>query len=127
LCPAFFTGLLTTKKIFLYYDKVCSQFENTNTKRVGTISFKSNNERFIYERNDFRGITIDMQFENTVIKAPANFDAILRKTYGDYMTPVKQSSEHGTTIFDANVPYSKYKEEHYKELESMWFKSGEKS
>jgi lipopolysaccharide cholinephosphotransferase len=127
LSPVFFTKLLTTGKIFSYCNKVCSQFENINTKRVGAISFKSDNERFIYERNDFRGIAIDMQFENTVIKAPANFDAILRKTYGDYMTPVKQSSEHGTTIFDANVPYSKYKEEHYKELESMWFKSGEKS
>jgi lipopolysaccharide cholinephosphotransferase len=127
LCPAFFTGLLNTRKIFLYYDKVCSQFENINTKRVGEISFAWDDDRFIFERNDFDGIDVDVKFENIVLKAPANFDAILRKSYGDYMTPVKQSSEHGTTIFDANVPYSKYKEEHYKELESLWIKSLKKS
>ncbi len=41
-----------------------------------------------------------------------NYDPHLRRKYGDYMTPVNDSSYHGDLIFDTNIGYSAYYQQH---------------
>ena len=120
LLPLYKTGILTTEKIFDKYNKIASRYENENTKRLGTICFSFDWERFIYERKDYESGYIDMSFENIVVKAPKNYDAILTKSYKDYMTPVKAPSCHGETIFDMDTPYKEYIKVNKDKLVSRW-------
>lgn len=41
-------------------------------------------DRMTFESDIYQG-TIEMPFENIMIKVPVNYDTILRKYYGDYM------------------------------------------
>ena len=49
-----------------------------------------------------------LPFEQTQINAPIAYDNILKKSYGDYMTPVHVDSEHGTVFFDLEHDYKDY-------------------
>lgn len=55
--------------------------------------------------------TIDMPFENIIVKVPAGYDEILKGTYGDYMKypPLeKRGVWHGGNFFDPFKPYTEY-------------------
>lgn len=112
-------GVFDSAKVFLKYNKLCSRFEGNGNRRIGTIAFSFDSERFIYERKDFDEI-IKVPFENILTVAPKNYDAILRKTYGDYMKPVKQKSEHGDVILNLKIGYKKYIAEHKADLLEVW-------
>ena len=49
--------------------------------------------------------TIYMKFENIQIPVPIGYDEILKTIYGDYMTPVKAPTMHGTVFFDVERSY----------------------
>lgn len=52
---------------------------------------------------------IYLPFENTVIPAPKDYDIILRKYYGDYMTPHQYPNNHQERIIlDPDKPYTEY-------------------
>ncbi len=52
---------------------------------------------------------IYLPFENIMIPAPKGYDIILRKYYGDYMTPVKVPNNHQERIIlDPDKPYTEY-------------------
>lgn len=125
LIPLFGLKILTPSKVFGHLNKLASGWEGKNTKRIGTIITFFDNERFIYDRKDYEKSVL-LPFEDILIKAPANYDRVLTKSYGDYMKPVKQSSEHGETIFDVNTPYKKYMEENSEELMAKFLKAKEK-
>ena len=121
-CPLFKSGLLSVKKISEKLNKHASKFikEKEFCKEIGTVVFSSGNPRFIYKKDDYLGVAIRYPFENTSIPIPEGYDNILRKTYGDYMTPVKQQSEHGDTIIDLDTGYKAYIKTHYKELQELF-------
>lgn len=114
-------GLFNSKKVFSKYNELCAESEGSGNKRIGTIAFSFESERFIYEKRDFDEI-IRIPFESILAVAPKNYDAILRKSYGEYMKPVKQKSEHGDVILDVKVSYKKYIAEHKAELLELWKK-----
>lgn len=120
LLPLYKTGVLTTEKIFKKYNGIASRYENDNTKRVGTICFSFDWERFIYERRDYEAGYMEMPFENIMVEAPKNYDSILTKSYKDYMTPIKAPSCHGETIFDMDTPYQEYVKENKDKLVALW-------
>lgn len=53
--------------------------------------------------------TVYLPFENIQIPAPAGYDLILQKYYGDYMTVVQTPNNHqGRIILDPDKPYTQY-------------------
>ena len=55
----------------------------------------------VYPKSDF-DLTIDVSFEGCSFRAPRNFDDVLRRDYGDYMTPPppdKRTSTHLSTAY----------------------------
>lgn len=123
LVPLYKIGILNTKSIFEKYNSIASWYEDTATKRVGTICFSFDRERFIYDRIDYECGYDNLLFENLTVKGPHNYDNILIKSYGDYMVPVKQKTEHGDTLFDMKIPYRQYVAEHKQELRELWLSS----
>lgn len=49
--------------------------------------------------------TVWLPFEDISLPAPAGYDELLRNQYGDYMTPVKAPSMHGSVYLDPTRDY----------------------
>lgn len=50
----------------------------------------------------------EVAFENTHISVPDDYDKVLKKSYGDYLTPVKAPNQHGDVFFDLEHDYREY-------------------
>jgi len=61
--------------------------------------------------------TIDLPFHDMVIPAPKGYDELLRRQYGDYMTPVMGGQFHTNIIIDCNRSYKEVLAELKKEIE----------
>ncbi len=71
--------------------------------RGGQVGFLSDTRSFmvVYPKGDFES-TVDLPFEGRSFRAPRNYDDILRRDYGDYMTPPppdKRCSTHLSVAF----------------------------
>lgn len=77
----------------------------------------SNNVAFSWSKQVFRNIfpyewfsdTIEMQFEDTTIECPIDYDKYLKKHFGDYMIipPLSQQKKHDSFV-DLNHPFTDY-------------------
>lgn len=113
--------IITSKKTFQKLNKISSRYQNTQSKKIGNIVLQGKNLRTVYEDISFAK-TINHLFEGDSYPIPFDYDRVLKKRYGDWMTPVQQSSEHGSTVFDATTPYKKYIKEHKEELYELYLK-----
>ncbi len=52
--------------------------------------------------------TIYLPFENIQIPAPAEYDKVLTRLYGDYHQLVQGASDHEGTIMEPDIPYKEY-------------------
>ncbi|MDD6789256.1 MAG: hypothetical protein PUE04_04025 [Lachnospira sp.] len=52
--------------------------------------------------------SVQLPFEFLSIPAPAGYNEILTRYYGDWHTFEKGTSYHGGTFFDPDHPYTKY-------------------
>lgn len=59
----------------------------------------------IHRRREWYEETIYMPFEDIVMPVPAGYDKILTDQYGDYMTPTKAPTYHGSMIIDPEHSY----------------------
>ena len=60
-----------------------------------------------------------MPFEDIQMPVPIGYDEILRNQYGDYMTPIKDSSCHDAfknVIYDVHHSYTEYEQYSNEEL-----------
>lgn len=66
-------------------------------------------EKGIMKKSMIEGVQ-DFQFEDAVFKGPANYDAYLSHTYGDYMTPPPKDKQiqHNFYIIDFDLPYREF-------------------
>lgn len=92
------------KKQFLKMERLCKMYNSEKTARLGVISFDPNDERMRYSREVFES-EVEVTFEGRILPAPKGYDEILTALYGDYMTPKKAQSFHGTLIVDTQTPY----------------------
>lgn len=60
----------------------------------------------IKRKKEWYSGTLYMPFENIQMPVPSGYDEILTDEYGDYMTPVKAPSMHGSVIFDTERSYT---------------------
>ena len=75
----------------------------------GMTSFRTHSDKLMWPKEWFDDV-IEMPFEDTSIYVPKNYDEILTKTYGDWRTPVYNSSIHEMYILDVNTPFSAKKD-----------------
>lgn len=87
----------------LYMD-ACNEMVG-NGELLGMTSFRTHSEKLMWPKEWFDK-AIEVPFEDTTISCPVEFDAILTKTYGDWRTPVYNSSIHEMYILDVSTPFS---------------------
>lgn len=117
LLPLFVTRVFTPQKLHKWFQNYLTK-QKVSTQ-LGNSTIVPGNSRWIFDVDWFQK-RVDMPFEEISISCPEKYDAILTKQYGDYMKPVVESSSHGDTIIDLNIPYKKYIEDHKYELMSLW-------
>lgn len=79
-----------------YNNIKCSQVAN-----LGLPSIIPDVRKKISELNAYTYIT----FEMLTVPVPGGYDSILKRLYGDYMEPVKGTSNHGIILFDPQISY----------------------
>lgn len=89
------------------YDKLRRKYNNIPCKFSANLGLPSLNSDCRKENADLIS-TITLPFEMLNVPVPANYDNILTRLYGDYMTPVIGTSKHGDLLFDTNVSYKCY-------------------
>lgn len=112
--------ILTKERVFSNFNKTASAYEDKNQKRVCLSTFMIV-PKYINLKSDYAVEILEMPFENTTIPVPATYDRILRNHYGDnYMTPVREKTMHGDTLFSMNIPYKEFVETYHDELLKLW-------
>ena len=93
------------KRAFRKFEKLYADIPGERTDVTSCPTFMACQVFKIHRRLDWLKETIYMPFEDLEIPVPNGYDEILRDQYGDYMTPVKAPTMHGSVIFDADRPY----------------------
>lgn len=118
--PLFKIGLLSMDKLFKYYEKTVSAYEDSDEKYVSVTACTYGSPRTIWNREYWNSGQSKMKFENTTVPVPTRYDEILSKQFGDYMVPVQEPTNHEGAVFSATIPYSEYIKDHYDELKQRW-------
>ncbi len=106
--PLFKLHLVNMKKLYSLYEKVATRYSKSNCSKKGSVAGTMGIKRFVYDRKDWNTKVKLNRFENLQVPIPITYYKILTHTYGDYMVPVHESSNHGTTLFSATVPYEEF-------------------
>ena len=97
---------------FHSFQEVFTQFQNCYAKFDEPMSdvcscpcFNITQVFSIRRKLEWYSDTLYMPFEDIMIPVPIGYDEILKNEYGDYMTPVKTPTMHGSVIFDPGRSY----------------------
>lgn len=91
------------------YEKMQGCYTHYDVKMSDVYScpmFGIHNAFDLQRKKEWYSNTIYMPFEDFQMPVPVGYDEILTQQYGDYMTPVKAPSLHGSVIFDTERPYT---------------------
>lgn len=104
-----------------YYDSVCKYMSMTDikwaylsacamadgdTKEVGATSSRVHLPSLMWDSKLYESY-VDLPFENTTIRCPAEFEKVLDKQYGDWHVPVENGSRHEMAVIDTTTPWRK--------------------
>lgn len=101
---------LTYEKLFKMYRNICESYKGSDSARVALLC----TPEFIHYEGTYHGITdlVEIDFEYLKLLIPSDFDYMLRKAYGDYMSfpPVdKRGKWHeNIIIYDPDISYLDY-------------------
>lgn len=108
--------LLGPINVYRIYEKQITRWNKTDCKCVACPSFdlkqieRETREKSWYDK------TVFMPFEDIEMPVPEGYHNVLVSLYGnDYMTPRKDSSEHGEVIISTDRPYQEVLEDLKKE------------
>ena len=124
--PLFKLGILSMDKLYRRYERIASRYMDSDGKYAGTIAFSFENRRFIFEKKWWDGRVIPVDFEDMKVPVPEDYDTLLHHSYGDYMTPVQEPTNHGELLFSVEIPYEEFIEKHFDELKAGWYRRTEK-
>ena len=85
-------------ELFQIYHKIAGKYGGKNCKEVAHLDFGYKN-KFVWNKSDWDTST-ELDFEEMILAAPAGFDAILHRQYGE--------STHDYLEFDPNTPYEEF-------------------
>ena len=83
----------TKNYIWKLIDKVSSLCYRDEADYVSSMALWIDNDSYKMRKECFDDV-IEMPFENFVVKAPKNYDEVLKVEFGDYMIPVKGTADH---------------------------------
>ena len=92
--------------LYRIYQKEAGKYAGTGCRRLAHRDF-GYVERYIWEKKDWDG-TVRLDFMDMKLNAPAGYDAILKRQFGDYMKFPKDKSTHDYFDFDPDTPYRAY-------------------
>ena len=93
------------KKSLALYIEIAKAFNKRKTTLLESLSVSS---IFKPRSRDCFDKIIEVPFEYIKLPISQNYDKSLKILYGNYMTFVKNASEHEGTFFDPNHPYTDY-------------------
>lgn len=96
-----YPGINGKARLYRIYEDLFRENDAAKCDYVATSSFRiksKKRDRHIYDR------TVMVDFEYMKQPVPEGYDRLLTLLYGDYMSPVKAPSMHGTLILDTCTP-----------------------
>lgn len=87
------------------YLNACAMVEG-ETKEVGATSSRVHLPTLMWDSKLYDAY-VDLPFENTTIRCPAEYEKVLDKQYGDWHVPVMNGSRHEMISIDAETPWRK--------------------
>lgn len=107
-------------KIFTYdylykkYKKIITMYNNSDSNLLGLLSMHYW-IKYIATKGGVENL-IELDFEDTKILAPSDYDLMLKKAYGNYMEfpPIEKRGQwhQDVIIFDPDIPFYKYYQMH---------------
>jgi len=100
------------------YEILAGKYKSSDCGRweIHATSLTANRtERFMWEVSDFEDVTM-MPFEMLELPVPKRYDAILKKSYGNWTEFVVGGSLHGEIKFDTENSYRKYLKHYDKDI-----------
>lgn len=90
-----------------------------DNKNVSCFLFQVDPEHILQDKHWYDE-TLYLPFEDILMPIPKDYDKILSMQYGDYLTPRKCPTVHGSFWFlSADVPYEEYLAKHKREVRKM--------
>ena len=94
------------------YDIKRRKYNNIKCSHVANLGLPSLTPDVRKKISEFNAYT-HMPFEMLTVPVPGGYDSILKRLYGDYMEPVKGTSNHGIILFDPQISYKDTPMMHY--------------
>lgn len=95
------------KKVFRYYEGICSKYRNCDTQELSYIQYSLGKEKHFWKREWFAESNY-VPFEFMEIPVPNGYDERLKKEYGEYMVIKNVPTTHGGITIDTNISYIEY-------------------
>ena len=88
------------------YLNACAMTDG-GTKEVGATSSRVHLPKLMWDAGLY-GAYVELPFENTLIRCPAEYEKVLDKQYGDWRTPVENGSRHEMVAVDTERPWRQF-------------------
>ena len=98
---------MSIEEIKWAYLNACAMTEG-KTAEVGATSSRVHLPTLMWNASWFDNY-VELPFENTTIRCPADYDKVLTKQYGDWRIPIMNGSRHEMVAIDVNTPWREYK------------------
>ncbi len=95
------------------YLNACAMSDG-ETKEVGATSSRVHLSKLMWDADLYQSY-VDLPFENTTIRCPAEYEKVLEKQYGDWRIPIQSGARHEMVAIDPERPWKNY-ERHEKRV-----------
>ena len=92
------------KILYAKYERLCSQYNNSEFNRVSYIAYSHGEGEHIWNKEWFDSAK-EVDFEFTKIDIPVGYNERLKTEYGDYMVIKNVPSSHGELILSSEKSY----------------------
>lgn len=92
------------KILYANYERLCSQYNNSEFNRVSYIAYSHGKKKHIWNKEWFDSAK-EVDFEFTKINIPVGYNERLKTEYGDYMVIKNVPSSHGELILSSEKSY----------------------
>ena len=93
-------------ELYRVYQREAARYAGTGCRQLAHRDF-GYHEKFIWDKSDWDD-TVQLPFMDLKLNAPAGYDAVLKRQYGDYWQIPEDKSTHDYFEFDPDIPYSQY-------------------
>ena len=97
---------MSIEEIKWAYLNACAMV-NKPTKIIGATSSRVHLDSLMWDAALFDSY-VELPFENTTIRCPAEYEKILEKHYGDWRTPKKCGSRHEMVAISTEIPWREF-------------------